>query len=37
LGTTLGLVGVTFRGEELLLASGKGEIIPAVYAGKGLI
>ena len=37
LGAALGLIGVTFRGEELLLSSGKGKFIPAIYAGKGLI
>jgi hypothetical protein len=35
--TALRLIGVAFRGEELLLSSGKGEFIPAVYTGKGLL
>jgi hypothetical protein len=37
LGTALRLIGITLGSEELLLASGKGKIVTAVYTGEGLI
>ncbi len=37
LGTPLGFVGKSLRCEELLLANGEGELVPAFPAGKGFV
>ena len=37
LGTPPRLVGITSGSKEFLLASGKGEFVPALHAGQGLV